>query len=60
MMTPASVVAILNAGWELYKTDIAGFYSQFRAEVPKMERLGNLTQLLFKAVEASEILRRWK
>lgn len=60
MMTPASVVAILNAGWELYKTDIAGFYSQFRAEVPKMERLGNLNQLLFKAVEASEILRRWK
>lgn len=60
VLRPASVVAILNAGWELYKTDLAGFYSQFRTEVPEMERLGNLNQLIFKAVEASEIFRQWK
>lgn len=59
VMVPASVIAILNAGWELYKTDIAGFYSEFRTEVPEMEKLGNLNQLIFKAVEASEIFRRW-
>jgi hypothetical protein len=58
--TPASVVAILNAGWELYKTDIAGFYDLFKADVPEMDRLGNLNQLIFKAVEASEIFRGWK
>jgi hypothetical protein len=60
MVRPASVVAILNAGWELYKTNIDGFYDEFRAEVPKMERLANLNHLLFKAIEASEVVRRWK
>jgi len=59
-MSPASVVAILNAGWELYKTDIDEFYGQFRMDVPKMERLGNLNHLLFKPIEASEVVRRWK
>jgi len=59
-MSPASVVAILNAGWELYKTDIDGFYGEFRGDVPKMERLANLNHLLFKAIEASEVARRWK
>jgi len=59
-MTPAPVVAILNAGWELYKTDMAAFYGLFKPVVPKMERLGNLNQLIFKAVEASEIKRGWK
>lgn len=59
-MMPASAVAILNAGWELYKTDITAFYGHFKAEVPQMERLGNLNHLLFKAIEASEVSRRWK
>jgi hypothetical protein len=58
--SPASAVAILNAGWELYKTDIESFYAEFRDDVPKMERLGNLNHLLFKAIEASEVFRRWK
>jgi len=58
--SPASVVAILNAGWELYKTDIEGFYEEFRRDVPKMDRLANLNHLLFKAIEASEVVRRWK
>jgi hypothetical protein len=57
---PASVMAILNAGWELYKTDIEGFYREFRDDVPKMERLANLNHLLFKAIEAGEVVRRWK
>jgi hypothetical protein len=60
VMNPASVVAILNAGWELYKTDLVGFYAEFRADVPEMERLGNLNHLLFKAIEASEVARRWR
>jgi RNA-splicing ligase RtcB len=59
-IVPASVVGILNAGWELYKTDVAGFYGQFRDEVPEMERLASLNHLLFKAIEASEVKRRWK
>ena len=60
VMQPASVIAILNAGWELYKTDIASFYSHFKAGVGEMEKLGNLNQLLFKAIEAGEVKRRWK
>jgi hypothetical protein len=59
-VVPASVVGILNAGWELYKTDIAGFYGQFRDDVPEMERFASLNHLLFKAIEASEVKRRWK
>jgi hypothetical protein len=59
-MKPASVVSILNAGWELYKTDVQGFYGGFRPEVPEMERLANLNHLLFKAIEASEVVRRWQ
>jgi hypothetical protein len=59
-MAPASVVGILNAGWEIYKTDIAGFYGQFRDDIPEMERFASLNQLLFKAIEASEVKRRWK
>lgn len=57
---PASVVGILNAGWELYRTDLAGFYSEFRSDIPEMEKLGNLNHLLFKAIEASEVVRRWR
>jgi len=60
VLRPASVIAILNAGWELYKTDLAGFYSHFKLEVEEMERLDNLNDLLFKAIEASEVKRRWK
>lgn len=59
-MSAASVVGILNAGWELYKTDTAGFYGEFKDTVPELERLGNLNHLLFKAVEASDVKRRWK
>jgi len=59
-MSAASVVGILNAGWELYKTDRAGFYGKFKDDVPELERLGSLNHLLFKAVEASEVKRRWK
>ena len=54
------MVSILNAGWELYKTDASSFYSHFKAGVEEMEKLGNLNQLVFKAVEASEVKRRWK
>ena len=59
-MSAASVVGILNAGWELYKTDRAGFYGEFKDDVLELERLGSLNHLLFKAVEASEVKRRWK
>ena len=59
-MVPAPVISILNAGWELYKTGLTGFYSQFRSDVPELERLDTLNHLLFKAIEASEVVRRWK
>ncbi len=52
--------AILNAGWELYKTNISVFYGQFVSGSTEMECLENLNHLLFKAVEASWVVRRWK
>ena len=60
VMQAASVQAILNAGWELYKTDLATFYAHFKTGVEEMKMLANLNQLVFKAVEASEVKRRWK
>jgi hypothetical protein len=60
VMRPASVRAILNAGWELYKTDLTSFYANFKAGGEELERLDNLNQLLFKAVEASEVKRQWR
>lgn len=60
VMQAASVQAILNGGWELYKTDLATFYAHFKTGVEEMKMLANLNQLVFKAVEASEVKRRWK
>lgn len=60
VMRPISVMSVLNAGWELYKTNLAAFYDQFKNEVDEMERLQNLNHLLFKAIEAGEVVRRWK
>ena len=59
---PVPVRSILNAGWELYKTTISSFYRQFVAGSRKdeMAYLENLNHLLFKAIEASEVVRRWK
>lgn len=59
-MRPVSVMSVLNAGWELYKTDLGAFYNQFKNGVEEMERLQNLNHLLFKAIEAGEVVRRWK
>ena len=59
-MVPAPIIGILNAGWELYKTDMGAFYKEFRADVPELERLENFNHLLFKAIEASEVWRRWR
>lgn len=53
-------MCVLNAGWELYKTDLPAFYGQFKDGVDEMDRLQNLNQLLFKAIEAGEVVRRWK
>jgi hypothetical protein len=59
-LVPAGVTAIVNAGWELYKTRISDFYGLFRPEIPESKRLKDLNQLLFKAVEASEVALQWK
>lgn len=57
---PNSIPAILNGGWEIYKSDIRSFYARFRDNVPMQERLSNFNQLLFKAIEASEVVRLWQ
>jgi len=54
------VQAILNGGWELFKTDISSFFQLFDAEVPIADRLSTYNQLLFKAIEATEVVRVWK
>jgi hypothetical protein len=55
-----SIQSILNGGWEVYKSDIQTFYQKFRDNVPTQERLSAFNQLLFKAVEASEVVRLWQ
>lgn len=55
-----SIAAILNGGWEIYKRDIRSFYDHFREDVPVHDRLANFNQLLFKAMEASEVVRLWQ
>jgi hypothetical protein len=59
-LIPAGVTAIVNAGWQLYKTRILDFYGLFRPGIPESKRLKSLNQLLFKAVEASEVVLQWK
>jgi hypothetical protein len=57
---PCTVPAILNGGWYVYRIERAGFLEIFRAEVAHAKRIGNLNELLFKAIEASEVVRIWK
>ena len=57
---PNSIPAILNGGWELYKSDIQSFYERFRDNIPIQDRLSTFNQLLFKAIEASEVVRLWQ
>jgi len=59
---PVTLRSVLNAGWELYKIAIDNFYNQFvpGSKEKEMEYLENLNHLLFKAIEASEVIRRWK
>ena len=55
----SSVVGILNAGWQVYKDSFGDFCSLFSAAVPTAERLVNLNELVFHAIESSEVVRLW-
>ena len=44
----------------MYKGDIQTFYDRFRDSVPIQDRLATFNQLLFKAMEASEVVRLWQ
>lgn len=57
--TASPIVGILNAGWELYRAKAEEFYSLFAEGVSIPERLMNLNQILFKAIESSEVMRLW-
>ncbi|MCL5671525.1 MAG: hypothetical protein M1423_09580 [Acidobacteria bacterium] len=56
---PNNPVAIVNAGWEVYKTRYVEFKSIFWDRMSDPEALANLNQMLLKAVEASEVVQRW-
>jgi hypothetical protein len=56
---PNSVPAILNGGWELYKTRYIEFANLFDPRVDDLVKLEELNQLLFKAIESTEVVRRW-
>src|SRR5258708_20822116 len=58
--SPAGVTALIHASWELYKTRIAVFYDLFRSTMPDSKKLTTLNHLIFKAIEASEVARRWR
>jgi hypothetical protein len=57
---PADLTAIINAAWELYRTKMDGFLDLFRSTVSESQRLSTLNHLVFKAIEASEVVRLWK
>lgn len=54
------VVAVLNGGWEVYRVRRSEFRKLFKSTVTETECLRNLNQLIFKAIEAGEVLRLWK
>lgn len=59
-VVPHNLVAIINGGWELYTQYRDEFYDRFVSSTSECDRLFALNQLLFKAVEASEVVRMWK
>jgi hypothetical protein len=59
-MVPASAIAVLNATWEVYKLKLSDFQKLFIPELSKESIINDLNQLTFKALEGTEILRRWK
>jgi len=56
---PSSVPAIINAGWEVYATRLDKFVELFRTELGRTNVVVNLNELLFHAIESSEVLRVW-
>jgi len=58
--TPSPVVAVLNAGWEVYKVGADEFSKLFEEDVSKSQQVVTLNHLLFKAIEAGELLREWQ
>jgi hypothetical protein len=56
---PNTVPAVLNGGWELYKTRYSDFAGLFDPQVSELAKLDDLNQLLFKAIESTEAVRRW-
>jgi hypothetical protein len=55
-----SVPAILNGGWEVKATKLSQFYSLYRGGIAPQKRLFELNQLIFKAVEAAEVIVRYQ
>jgi hypothetical protein len=53
------IAAILNAGWQLYRTESNSFYSLFVPTMKNAEKLVNLNRLLFKSLESNEVVRRY-
>jgi hypothetical protein len=56
---PNSIQAIVNGGWHVYQTRMGEFDRLFADHIPAQSRLASFNQLLFKAVEGSEVIRLW-
>jgi hypothetical protein len=54
-----SPAAILNAGWQVYRTESKNFYSLFIPTLEDAEKLVHLNQLIFKSLETNEVLREY-
>lgn len=57
-----NIISILNAGWQLYLTDMDKYLRLFDANSieEKNRALNNLYELIIRAMETSQILRIWK
>jgi len=57
-----NIVSILNAGWQLYLTDMDAFYTLFGAESieDKNRVFNNLLELIIRAMETSQIQDMWR
>jgi hypothetical protein len=58
-LRPSSMVGVLNAGWQVYETSFDEFCALFSESMPITKRLVNLNELLFHAIESSEVVRLW-
>ena len=56
---PVSPIAVLNAGWQLHETAIDPFLSLFDPSLERPDKLQNLNRLVFKSMEANELVRRY-